>query len=69
MLFPNLVTYHVYDGCFLPPFAAQAYQYILAGDGIFVRAETPRFSAIVPVAACSERRSQTRVAPGDRMAA
>ena len=55
MLFPNLVTYHVYDGCFMPPFDAQAYQYILAGDGIFVRAETPFFSAIVPVAACSVR--------------
>lgn len=55
MIFPNLVTYHVYDGCCPPPFDAQAYQYILAGDGIFVRAETPFFSAIVPVAACSVR--------------
>ncbi len=55
MLFPNLVTHHVYDGRFLPPFDTQAYQYILAGNGIFVRAETPFFSAIVPVAACSVR--------------
>jgi PRTRC genetic system protein A len=55
MLFSNLVTYHVYDGCCLPPIDAQAYQYILAGDGIFVRAETPFFSAIVPVVACSVR--------------
>jgi PRTRC genetic system protein A len=55
MIFPNLVTYHVYNGCRLPPFDAQAYQYILAGDGIFVRAETPFFSALVPIAACSVR--------------
>jgi hypothetical protein len=42
MIFPNLVTHHVYDGCRLPPFDAQAYQYILAGNGVrtlFVRAE------------------------------
>jgi PRTRC genetic system protein A len=55
MLFPNLVTHHVYDGCFLPPFGAQAYQYILAGNGIFVRAETPFFTALMPIAACSVR--------------
>ena len=55
MIFPNLVTYHVCNGCRLPPFEAQSYQYILAGDGIFVRAETPFFSAIVPVVACSVR--------------
>jgi PRTRC genetic system protein A len=55
MLFPNLVTYHVCDGRCLPPFDAQAYQYILAGSGIFVRAETSFFSATVPVAACSVR--------------
>ena len=55
MLFPNLVTYHVYDGCRLPFFDAQAYQYILAGAGIFVRAETPFFSALVPAVVCSVR--------------
>jgi len=53
--FPNLVTYHVFDGRHLPPFDAQTYQYILTGDGVFVRAETPFFSAIVSVAACSVR--------------
>jgi len=26
MIFPNLVTHHVYDGCHLPPFDVQAYQ-------------------------------------------
>jgi hypothetical protein len=41
ILLPNLVTCHVYGGRVLPRFDAQAYQYILAGDGIFVRAETP----------------------------
>lgn len=55
MLFPNLVTYHAYDGRCLPPFDARVYQYILTSDGIFVRAETPFFSAIVPVVACSIR--------------
>jgi PRTRC genetic system protein A len=53
MIFPNLVTYHVYDGCRLPPFDAQAYQYILAGNGVFVRAETRSFCALLPVVACS----------------
>jgi hypothetical protein len=55
MIFPNFVTYHVYDGRRPPPFDAQAYQYILAGEGIFVRSETPFFSALVPVVACSVR--------------
>ena len=55
MIFPNLVTYHVYDGCFLPPFDAQAYQYILAGNGVSVRAETRFFSALLPVVACDVR--------------
>lgn len=56
MIFPNLVTCRVYDGRHLPQFDAQAYQYIFAGNGIFVRAETPFFSVIVPVVACSVRR-------------
>ena len=48
MLFPNLVKYHVYDGSRLPPFAADAYEYILAGNGLVVRTETPFFTALVP---------------------
>ena len=55
MIFPNLVTHHVYDGCHLSPFDAQAYQYIIAGNGIFVRAETRFFSALLPVIACGVR--------------
>lgn len=51
MIFPHLVTHHVYDGCRLPPYDAQAYQYILAGNGVFVRAETRFFSAFLPVVA------------------
>ncbi len=46
MIFSHLVTYHVYDGYSLPPFHAQAYQYILAGGRIFVRPETPLFSTL-----------------------
>lgn len=55
MIFPNLVTYHVHDGCLLPPFDAQAYQYILAGNGVFVRTETPYFAALMPSTACYVR--------------
>jgi PRTRC genetic system protein A len=55
MLFPNLVTHHVYNDCGLPPYDAQAYQYILAGNGVFVRTETPFFEAIIPVVACTVR--------------
>jgi hypothetical protein len=53
MIFPNLVTHYVCDGCRLPPYDAQAYQYILAGNGVFVRGKTPFFAALLPIAACT----------------
>jgi len=55
MLFPNLATHHVYGGCRLPPYDAQAYQYILAGNGVFVRTETSFFEAVLPIASCTVR--------------
>lgn len=44
-MFDSLVTYHVYTSEPLPPNNALAYQYILAGNGLFIRADTPLFSA------------------------
>jgi PRTRC genetic system protein A len=55
MLFANLVTHHMHSGRQLPSLDAQAYLYVLAGDGILVRAETPLFTALVLIAACSVR--------------
>ena len=54
-MFNNLVTYHVHKRDPLPPSDALAYQYILAGNGLFVRAETCFFEAIVPIVACTVR--------------
>lgn len=54
-MFNNLVTYHVHSQAPLPPSDALAYQYILAGNGLFIRAETCFFEAILPLAACTVR--------------
>jgi PRTRC genetic system protein A len=49
-MYPNLVTYHIHRQEPLPPNDALAYQYILAGNGLFVRAETRFFAACLPIA-------------------
>ncbi|MCZ7673782.1 MAG: Mov34/MPN/PAD-1 family protein [Chloroflexi bacterium] len=54
-MFDNLVTYHIYRQALLPPSDALAYQYILAGNGLFIRAETRFFEAILPIAPCTVR--------------
>jgi PRTRC genetic system protein A len=54
-MFNNLVTYHVHKHDHLPANDALAYQYILAGNGVFVRAETRFFTALLPVTACTVR--------------
>ena len=54
-MFNNLVTYHVHKRAPLPANDALAYQYILAGNGIFIRTETRFFKAIFPVASCTVR--------------
>lgn len=51
----NLVTYHIHKYTPLPPNDALAYQYILAGNGVFVRAETCFFTALLPVTAVTVR--------------
>jgi PRTRC genetic system protein A len=54
-MYPNLVTYHIHRQEPLPPSDALAYQYILAGNGLFVRAEMRFFAARLPIAACVVR--------------
>jgi PRTRC genetic system protein A len=54
-MFDNLVTYHILKHAPLPTSDALAYQYILAGNGVFVRAKTRFFSALLPAATCTVR--------------
>jgi PRTRC genetic system protein A len=54
-MFPNLVTYHVHKQDPLTSNDALAYQYILAGNGVFIRAETCFFDALLPVGPCIVR--------------
>jgi PRTRC genetic system protein A len=54
-MFDNLVTYHVHKCDPLPASDALAYQYIMAGNGIFIRAETPFFDVLLPIASCMMR--------------
>lgn len=51
----NLVTYHIHKRDPLPANDGLAYQYILAGNGVFVRAETHFFTALLLVTACTVR--------------
>ena len=54
-MFDNLVTYHIHKCDPLPANNALAYQYILAGNGLFIRAETHFFEAILSIAPCPVR--------------
>lgn len=54
-MFPNLVTYYIHRQRPLPSSDARAYQYILAGNGLFVRAETRFWRACIPIAPCPVR--------------
>lgn len=51
----KLVTYHIHKRDPLPANDALAYQYILAGNGVFVRAETRFFTALLLVTDCTVR--------------
>ncbi|MFZ1398948.1 MAG: Mov34/MPN/PAD-1 family protein [Candidatus Promineifilaceae bacterium] len=51
----NLVTYHIHKQYPLPANDALAYQYVLAGNGVFVRAKTRFFKALLPITACTVR--------------
>ena len=48
-MFPNLITYHVHRSDPLPANNAHLYQYILAGNGLFLRAGTPWWEVIMPL--------------------
>ncbi len=50
--FSDLVAHHVYRGGPLPPLAGtgRAYDYILAGNGLFKRAISAHIEALIPVA-------------------
>ncbi len=54
-MFSNLVTYHIHQTSPLPANNAQAYQYVLSANGLFVRAETRFWQACLLVAACEVR--------------
>jgi len=48
-MFDNLVTYHILRNDDLPAYDAIGYQYIMAGNGLFIRTETRFFTATIPV--------------------
>jgi PRTRC genetic system protein A len=54
-MFNNLVTYLVHKTDPLPLSDAQAYQYVLAANGLFLRAETRFWRACLPLARCRVR--------------
>ena len=54
-MFDDLVTYHVHKRGPLPASEALAYQYILAGNGVFIRAETSFFDVLLHIAPCTVR--------------
>ena len=51
----NLVTYLIHQHSPLPANDALAYQYILADNGVFIRAETRFFGAYIPIVGCTVR--------------
>ncbi len=48
----NLVTHIIAQQSSLPPIQAAMYEYVLAGNGVFVRGQREGLSATIPVAAC-----------------
>jgi PRTRC genetic system protein A len=54
-MFEKIVTYHIHQQEPLPSNDALAYQYIIAGNGLFIRAETNFFDALLPIAPCTVR--------------
>jgi PRTRC genetic system protein A len=54
-MFNNIVTYHVHRQDPLPPTDAQAYQYILAAGGVYLRADNRYFDVLLPLARCPIR--------------
>lgn len=56
----NLVTYHLHQTPRLPPSDALFYQYIIAQNGVFVRAENEFVSACLPVTRLKEASAPIR---------
>src|SRR5829696_1073400 len=54
-MFTNLVTYAIHRTTALPPNDAIAYQYLLAANGVFLRAETRFWNVLMPLARCHIR--------------
>lgn len=66
-MIPELVKYRVAAAPELGPVAAPLYEYVLAANGLFLRAEREGLAATVPVSAC-EVRGLFPVNPGVRLA-
>jgi hypothetical protein len=49
-LFPNLIAHHVYRGEPIPLPDGRPYDYLLAGNGLFIRAATRFWNGRLPVA-------------------
>lgn len=56
----NLVTYHLHRAPALPPSDAHFYQYVIAQNGVFVRAENDFVSACIPVTRLKEAAAPIR---------
>ncbi|MCC6606253.1 MAG: Mov34/MPN/PAD-1 family protein [Anaerolineae bacterium] len=56
----NLVTYHLHQTPLLPPSDAHFYQYVIAQNGVFVRAENEFVSACLPVTHLKEATAPIR---------
>ena len=56
----NLVTYHLHRMAALPPSDALFYQYVIAQNGVFVRAENDFVSACIPVTRLKEATASIR---------
>lgn len=56
----NLVTYHLHRAPALPPSDALFYQYVIAQNGVFVRAENEFVSACIPVTHLKEATAPIR---------
>jgi hypothetical protein len=52
-MIPNLINYTVAREATLPPIRTGLYEYVLAGNGLFVRSERKGLKALIPVAACN----------------
>jgi PRTRC genetic system protein A len=48
-MFSTLVAHRLYSGGPLPPPAGRAYEYLLAGNGVFLRAENRFVQAVLPL--------------------